>query len=523
MGRRDARRANRQALRRSEVIAGIGTSEFGIAAHAQSRPDQTAIVAGDRRVTYAELDARANQVAHAMRNAGIVPGDRVALAMRNRPEFFEAAAGAARAGAEVVSIGWRFKSDEVRYLVEDSKAKLIVAESTARFTTKALGIIDWHLGGDYEDSLEEAPRTPIEDAPLPAPPRFRFYTSGTTGQPKAVERPVTPTGDYIERTKSFPPLDGLTKPGLVHLACGPMYHTAPCAFANYALLFGHTVVLMDHFEAEEALSLIESERVTWTHMVPINFIRILNIDEDVRKKYDLKSLKKVLHAAAPCPVDVKKQIMKVFPRNVVWEYYGMTEAFATIISPSEWQKKPGSVGKAAPGVTMKILDEKGKELPPGETGVVYLIPSGGKFAYAGAPEKTKESWRGDLFTVGDMGYLDEDGYLFLTDRRQDMIITGGANVYPAEVEATLYKHPAVADVAVIGVPDDEWGEAVKAIVETRKPVKAEELIDFCRENLAHFKCPKTVELVDKLPRDENGKVRKRDLRDPYWAGRPARI
>jgi long-chain acyl-CoA synthetase len=259
-------------------------------------------------------------------------------------------------------------------------------------------------------------------------------------------------------------------------------------------------------------------------MVPINFVRILQLGEAALTAFNPSSIKKILHAAAPCPPDVKRRIMEFFPLGVVWEYYGMTEGFATIISPEEWLKKPGSVGRAAPGVAVKILDDAGREMKPGETGLVYVAPANAtRFAYAGAPEKTAEAWRGDLFTVGDMGYLDTDGYLFLTDRKQDMIITGGANVYPAEVEATLHGHPAVGDVAVIGVPDDEWGEVVKAIVEPRVPVTETELIQFCRDHLAHYKCPRTVDLVETLARDENGKVRKRELRERYWAGRPTRI
>ncbi|MGH2728687.1 MAG: AMP-binding enzyme, partial [Actinomycetota bacterium] len=222
--------------------------------------------------------------------------------------------------------------------------------------------------------------------------------------------------------------------------------------------------------------------------------------------------------------DVKRRIIELFPHDTIWEYYGMTEGLATIIPPAEWLEKPGSVGRAAPGIEMEILDEEGTEMKPGEPGLVYVSPMGGvRFEYGGAPEKTAQAWRGDRYTVGDMGYVDEDGYLFLTDRKIDLIISGGANIYPAEVEAVLYRHPAVGDCSVIGIPDDEWGEAVLAVVEPRGPVTGDELIAFCRANLAHYKCPRRVELVEKLPRDESGKVRKRELRDPYWAGRERRI
>jgi long-chain acyl-CoA synthetase len=327
---------------------------------------------------------------------------------------------------------------------------------------------------------------------------------------------------YLAFMLGYPLLQGLTSADEVHLACGPAYHTAPRAFASYSLLLGHTLVLMRHFDAAACMQLMERERVTWTHMVPINFVRILALGN--ARDVDLSSMKRVLHAAAPCPVDVKRRVIELFPPDTVWEYYGMTEGLATMISPQEWLRKPGSVGRPAPDIGLTILDEEGGELPPGEAGLIYVTPMGGvRFAYAGAPEKTQEAWRGDKYTVGDMGYLDDDGYLFLTDRKQDLIISGGANIYPAEVEAVLYGHPAVGDVAVIGVPDAEWGEQVKAIVEPRAEVTEQELIEFCRANLAHDKCPKTVELVEELPRDPNGKVRKRELRDRYWEAAGRRI
>jgi long-chain acyl-CoA synthetase len=371
------------------------------------------------------------------------------------------------------------------------------------------------VNGEYEDALAAAPLSPPEDALDPAPPFYRAYTSGTTGRPKAIDRPRSSVDAYLQAMVGYPLLQGLTSPDEVHLACGPVYHTAPRAFASYSLLLGQTLVLMRHFDADECLRLIERERVTWTHMVPINFVRILALPDP--RAYDVTSMRRVLHAAAPCPVDVKRRIMDVFPPDTVWEYYGMTEGLATMVSPQEWLRKPGSVGRAAPNLEVHILDDDGREVPPGEVGLVYVTPMGGiRFSYAGAPDKTAEIWRGELYTVGDMGRLDEDGYLFLTDRKQDLIISGGANVYPAEVEAVLYGHPAVGDVAVIGVPDPEWGERVLAVVEPRRPVTEQELVEFCRAKLSHDKCPRDVEFVERLPRDPNGKIRKRELRDRYW-------
>jgi long-chain acyl-CoA synthetase len=261
-------------------------------------------------------------------------------------------------------------------------------------------------------------------------------------------------------------------------------------------------------------------------MVPAMFFRILGLPEDVRARYDLRSIRKILHAAAPCPVAVKQRILEVFPPGTVWEFYGASEGGGTRIGPDEWLAKQGSVGKPWPGLAVKVLDDDGNPCAPGEVGTIYLMLSpGASFSYSGADDKTRAAFRDGFFTVGDMGYLDADGYLFIADRKIDMIISGGANVYPAEVEQVLYRHPKVLDVAVIGVPDDEMGEAVKAIVELRagESASADELIQFCRRDLAHYKCPKSVDFVAELPREPQGKVLKRVLRERYWAGRERRV
>ncbi len=481
------------------------------------------VVAEGRRLGTEAFAERANRAARALARVGVGPGTRVAVALRNRPEFLEATAAAGRLRAPVVTVPWRSKAGEVAYLVEDSRSGVLVAEPEG--PEPGTGVPVLRAGAGWEAALAAEDPSPSAEWADPPYPEFQYYTSGTTGRPKRVDRPVNPDpAARAQGSRDYAASWGVDDPDGVHLACGPLYHTAPCAYAHYAVLLGQRVVLMDGFDAEECLRLIQDEGVTWTHMVPINFIRILALGDDVLARYDLSSIRRVLHAAAPCPVDVKRRVLELFPPGTVWEYYGATEGLATVISSEEWLEKPGSVGRAAQGLTVKVLGEDGRELEPGEVGLVYISPMGGaRFEYAGAPEKTAETWRGGLYTVGDMGFLDADGYLYLTDRKQDLIISGGANVYPAEVEAVLFGHPAVADVAVIGVPDDEWGESVKAIVQPWGELDPGELIAFARERLAHYKCPRSVDLVEALPRDPNGKLQKRELREPYWAGRERRI
>jgi long-chain acyl-CoA synthetase len=312
----------------------------------------------------------------------------------------------------------------------------------------------------------------------------------------------------------------------VHLVAGPVYHTAPGSQGQTHLMLGATIVIMPRFDAAECLRLIARHRVTNAQLVPAMFFRILGLSEDVRRRFDLSSIRKILHAAAPCPVAVKQQIMEVFPSGTVWEFYGASEGGATRIGPDDWRRKPGSVGTPWPGLRVEIRDDDGRDAPPNEIGTIWIsLTPGARFAYSGAEEKTRAAVRGEFFSVGDMGYLDEDGYLFIADRKHDMIISGGANIYPAEVEQVLYRHPQILDVAVIGVPDDEMGEAVKAIVELKPGAVAtpDELIAFCRRDLAHYKCPRSVDLVAELPREPQGKVLKRVLREPFWAGREKRV
>jgi len=359
--------------------------------------------------------------------------------------------------------------------------------------------------------------------------QFMQYTSGTTGKPKGIKRdliemdPDVMGGLQSGHLMRF----GITHGGAgVHLCTSPMYHTAPLAFSWFALHFEHTVVLMDRWDPERALALIEEHRVTTTHMVPTQFHRLLMLPESVRARYDCSSLTNVLHAAAPCPQDVKQRMLAWWG-PVIYEYYGATEGGGTLVTPQEWLARPGTVGRPWEGADIRVLDDEGKPCPPGQPGTVYLKLLQ-DFAYKGDEQKTRSNRRGNFFTVGDVGYLDEAGYLFLCDRKIDMIISGGVNIYPAEIEAALLSHPQVADAAVFGIPDDDWGEQVKAVVEpapgaAANAALAADILAFCEERLAKYKCPRTLDFTHAMPRDPNGKLYKRKLRDPYWAGRERRI
>jgi long-chain acyl-CoA synthetase len=485
----------------------------GIAAIAAEQPTRPAIVMGPTRMTYGDLDARINRLARRLAGLGVGPGDRVAVMLRNRPEVFVAWNAVARLGAVAVPVGYRLAETEVRYLVDDSGAVAFVHEadfpaSPVDGVAALRGVVDVD-----EVSLDDGPAGPPTDDYLGAAVVPMTYTSGTTGRPKGIERAApaparTATPNPVAQFWGFTADD-------VHLLCGPAYHTAPGMYAQMHLSLGARIVIMEPFDAEHCLSLIETELVTTSHMVPANFVRILEAEW---RRHDLSSMRKILHAAAPCPVPLKQQVMDVFRPGVIWEYYGMSEGMGTVISPEEWLRKPGSVGRAFPGLDVTILDDDGTELPTGEIGLIYVsaIP-GYRFGYHNAPEKTGEAWRGDYFTVGDLGRLDEDGYLFIADRRIDLIISGGVNVYPAEVEQALAALPDVVDAAVFGVPDERMGQRVHAVVELRDGAQrsVDDLLTELGESLARFKVPRSVELVDRLPREPNGKVLKRRLRDDY--------
>ena len=499
---------------------------------AAAAPDRLAIISefGDR--TFAHLDERANRLARTFRNAGLRPGDGVALLCRNRPEFVEVVAAVARTGLRLTCVNWHLTAGEIGYIVDDCEARAFIADAgigdvaAAVLATSgadpALRLAISGPGGgsiagfdDYDDALAAADPAPIEDAVLGG---VMLYTSGTTGRPKGVRRPPVPpttltinTGGYIGATDR-------------HLCTGPLYHAAPLGISLQApLLMGAGVVLMEHWDTEEALRLVEHHRITHTHMVPTMFHRMLALPDEVKARYDLSSLRLVVHGAAPCPVPVKQALIE-WLGPVVWEYYAATEGAGTLVDSATWLTKPGTVGRGAVPGWIVVRDEDGHDLPTGETGTVYLRASKiDPFEYWKDADKTAKTYDGasEYYTLGDVGHLDEDGFLFLTDRSANLIISGGVNIYPAEVDAVLLTHPAVADAATIGVPDDEWGERVVAVIELKPAYRPGNddlraaLLEHCRADLAGFKCPRQVDFIDTLPRQENGKLYKRLLREQY--------
>jgi long-chain acyl-CoA synthetase len=485
---------------------------------AEADPERVALVYGDRRLSFRTLDRAANEWAHRLEAEGVGPGDRVALVMGNRPEYFAVWNGAARLGALVVPVSTRLTAPEVAYIVSDSASRVVVHEADGPCraivveAAASAGVVALDTDDeDLSDGRDDPPRPDYVGTPA----MTMTYTSGTTGRPKGIARPAPPPS--LETPPNpFAAFWGFG-PDNVHIMCGPAYHTAPSAYAQMALVEGGTVVVMARFDATECLRLIQTERVTTAQMVPAHFIRILEADW---RSFDLSSVQKVLHAAAPCPVPVKRKILEVFPPGTVWEFYGASEGMASVVSPEEWLTKPGTVGRPFPGLTVRVLDEEGNEVPTGTVGALYISSfTGQRFEYHNAPDKTDNAWEGEYFTVGDLGWVDEDGYVFLADRRTDLILSGGVNVYPAEVETALIEDDDVIDAAVFGLPDERMGQRVHAVVELRPGVAcdAEALMERLATRLADFKRPRTIEFVDELPREPNGKVLKNRLREARLA------
>jgi long-chain acyl-CoA synthetase len=497
----------------------MGTvAPYGISAHASRAPDKPALVLGDRVRTYGELDERSTRLAHALRSCGVHEGDRVAALLPNGFEFFEVGVAASKLSAVVIPVNWHLKHEELTWILADSAASVLVAdESLSGAYTPALAalpgcrLLTVGAAGVYEDVIAAAAGAEPMEAGASAAPMF--YTSGTTGRPKGVVH----AGLDAERAQAaqigLVQLWGVRDEDVYALS-GPAYHAGPGGYANTALFAGGTVVILESWDARGWLALVDRHRVTWSFMVPAHFIRILEVPDAERGSFDLSSLRLIIHGAAPCPVEVKRRVMEALAPAEIWELYGMSEGGATRISPDEWRRRPGSVGTPWPGVEVTIRDRDGAPLAAGATGLIHVRPAGGaRFRYHNDDAKTADAWRDGAFTVGDVGHVDDDGYLYVTDRATDMVIRGGVNVYPREIEEVLYSHPSIVDCAVFGVPDERMGEELVAMVEVRAPVDPAELQAHCGAHLASFKCPRTVEVVETLPRDPNGKVLKRVLRD----------
>lgn len=464
-------------------------------------------------VTYADLMCRARRGAQVLRRAGIARGDGIVVLAENRIESLPLFWAAQLAGLYYTPVSVQFQRDEVEYILADCDAKAFVASRAQLDRLPALRVpqpIRYVLDRDWLDALESAPETLIEDASEGAE---MLYSSGTTGRPKGVRgtTPGAPLGTVSELFRRRVALHGF-EPSMVYLSTAPLYHSAPLRYNAMTHRVGGTSVVMEKFDAATALALIERYRVTHSQWVPTMLVRLLRLPETVRNAHDLSSHRYAIHAAAPCPIPIK-QAMLDWWGDIVYEYYSGTEGNGqTAITPSEWRAHRGSVGRAILG-ELHILDDDDRDVPPGTTGRVFFA-GGPTFEYYKDPDKTQRSRsRQGYSTLGDIGHVDADGYLYLTDRAGHMIITGGVNVYPQEVENVLVSHPAVVDAAVFGELDDEFGERVRAAVQLAPGVSVapDELIAFCRARLAHLKCPRAIDFHDRLPRHETGKLYKRVL------------
>jgi long-chain acyl-CoA synthetase len=505
------------------------------------------ISSGQRRRDHAAIAARAARIAGGLQTLGVKQGDCVCILMRNDIAFLEVAYATMRLGAYAVPVNWHFKPEEINYILKDSGASVLVGHADmlhplrdampARVTVLSVPTppeILAHYKIDPHHLTMPAFATGLEswleqqrsyDGPALPQPANMIYTSGTTGNPKGVRRnaPTPEQSVSSERTRTL--IYGL-KPGVRALLPGPLYHAAPNSFGLRAGRLGGALVLMPRFDPEEFLRLVEVEKIDTVFMVPTMFIRLLKLPEQIRQKYDTSSLRHVIHAAAPCPADVKRAMIQWWG-PVIHEYYGSTESGAlTFAASGDALQKPGTVGKILDGVELRVLDDHGEPLPQGEIGEIYSRAAGNPdFTYHNKPEKRAEIERDGFITSGDVGYIDRDGYVFIRDRKRDMVISGGVNIYPAEIEAALHAVPGVRDCAVFGIPDDEFGEAVMAVVEPQAGVTLDiaSIRAQLKTSLADYKVPKHLEVQADLPREDSGKIFKRRLRDPYWARAGRRI
>jgi long-chain acyl-CoA synthetase len=507
--------------------------------HAAANPDKPAYIMAEtgETVTYGELEARSNQGAHLFRALGLKAGDGVAFFLDNGPRYYELLWAAQRSGLRFTCISSKLTAGEIDYIVKDSDSRvLVVSKSLSDIALKAaptldgvkLFMVDGTAGPftSLEDARAPMPTTPIPDESAGA---AMLYSSGTTGRPKGVKRAAA-VDPRIDAPNALAMIGGALygmNADSIYLSPAPLYHAAPLGWSMAVLTLGGTVVMMERFDPERALEFIEKYHVNIAQWVPTHFVRMLKLPEATRGKYDVSSLKAVFHAAAPCPIPVK-QAMIDWWGPIVHEYYAGTEGNGfTAINSQEWLAHQGSVGKGLTAQVM-ICDEDGTVLPARAEGMVFFA-GGGEFEYHNDPKKTAESKnKHGWSTLGDVGYLDEEGYLYLTDRKSFMIISGGVNIYPAEIENLLVTHPKVADVAVVGAPHEEMGEEVVAVIQPMEgiepgPELAAELTAFARENLSHVKTPRRIDFMAELPRHATGKLYKRLIRDAYWGKTGATI
>ncbi len=505
--------------------------------HGAVRPDHPAVImaASGETLSYRELDERSNRVANLFRAEGLVRGDHVAIFMENQIRFMEIVWGALRSGLHITAVNSFLAADEASYIIDDCDAALLITSAAKASVARGIDstacpsvrrwlmtdIADDAAGGPWESfeaAVASQPSQPVSDE---SPGFQMLYSSGTTGRPKGVKRPLpTHAIDEIEpATRAIFANQYRYGPEMVYLSPAPMYHAAPLAFSIAVHRVGGTLVVMERFDAEACLASIEQYRVSHSQFVPTMFVRMLKLSEHERLARDVSSLGVAVHAAAPCPVKVKQQMIDWWG-PILMEYYAGSEGNgSTFITSEEWLEHPGSVGRARRG-TVQICDDDGNELETGNIGTVYFS-GGGQYEYYKDPAKTAAAALPDgRTTLGDIGYLDADGYLYLTDRKAHMIVSGGVNIYPQEIENVLIDHPGVVDVAVFGIPHPEMGEEVKAAVQLadgNEPSDelAAQLINFTRERIAHYKCPKSVDFEAELPRLPTGKLYKRLLRDRY--------
>jgi long-chain acyl-CoA synthetase len=500
---------------------------------AQADPGWIAAVDPDgTQYTAGELLSRANRLVHGLRDLGLKPGDGICGLVPNGVDGLTLYLAALQAGWYYTPVNWHLTGPEIAYILHDSEARaFFVHERYAAEGARGAEAIEPERRFSFGKIAGFRPVSELTVGQPDTLPADRtagatmHYTSGTTGKPKGVRRPLSglDPDDAAELMTFLLALFGIT-PGQpnAHLVTSPNYHTAVTQFGGSALQMGHTLVYMDKWDAEETLRLCERYGVTNSHMVPTHFKRLLALPEEVRRAYDLSSLKWMIHAAAPCPVPVKLAMLEWWG-DCVYEYYAATEGGGTLATPQDWKKHPGTVGNAWPISELLIVDDDNRPVPTGTPGTIYMKMAGVGFEYKGDPEKTAANRLRDHFTVGDIGYLDEEGFLYLCDRKADMIISGGANIYPAEIENEIMIHPKVADVAVFGIPDEEWGEQIKAVIEaaagtTPGPELAQEILASLEGRLSRMKWPRSVDFIDEMPREPNGKLLKRKLRAPYWEG-----